>query len=51
MIKRGMWFESKSHYEYYIRRTKEVRTAFDRLQSCFLDPLTKRVKELLNEQT
>ena len=47
MIKDGMCFEDEGHYQYYLRRTKEVHSAFERLQEKLLRPLIKRAKELL----
>lgn len=49
MIKDGMWFEDESHYRWYLHRTREVRKAFDKVQSDIFLPLIKRAKELLNE--
>ena len=50
MITDGMWFEDEGHYQYYLRRTKEVRNAFERLQEKIMRPLIKRAKEYLKTE-
>ena len=51
MIKGNMWFEDKKHYHYYLECTKKVRNVFAELQKIIFEPLIKRVRELLYEQT
>ena len=50
MITDGMWFENDRHYQWYLKRTKDVRNAFQRLQEGLMRPLIKRAKELLKKE-
>ncbi len=46
MVKGGMWFESKEHYQYYLQHTARVRAAFVKVQKQIFLPLIERIKAL-----
>ena len=51
MIKNGMWFENKEHYDYYLdcMKNSEAAKALGRFQEAVFTPLIKRAIELLNK--
>lgn len=47
MRKGNMWFEDEQHYQYYLHRTRKVRSVFAEIQNAIFKPLIKRARELL----